>query len=605
MPQSDVPATIRDRLLDREAFCRNLRGARIKRTYQEYTRDVFLRTGLALTGGAMVVVISHLFSLRIPVLDTWLPWIRDAFILMVPAMIVFAALYFQPMLAAKGRRVRIEMDLPYAITHMQALSNTLTLYNTIRGIYEQGDLYGEVSKEFGMVVRDVELFGDDLVTAIRNLSRTTPSMNLKKLLDDLILMFESGGDLPGFLASRSAHFREVAEKELEMSLKTMEVMAEVYVTAFVAAPIAVIIMAVAENMSGQSTLSPIIPYFFIFLPVGAAVMVWILTLVVPGENVEISRRECREAGFGSGIPVTESADGPADPEFLRNIAGRKRLIRVAAMIKSPVRHYMSDYRFGIAIGILTGLVVILFGTTSLFREIFPRYHAEIVVCLVTVAILVPVMAAYEIRRAYIHQVEAQVPDFLRELLELKDIGMTLQGAVRLISESKIGLLSSELRLVSRDVRFGTSISSALVRLEERVGVLVIKRVISLIIRASEVTDYIRDVLMIAIGDMEHFLKMKRERYTVSFAYIMIIYLSFGIFLYTAYQLNVSFISSFEKLNTNIDITGNVLDMFRMSIILGFFSGIMAGQLSSGSILAGFKHVILFLVATVVLFVYVL
>ena len=183
--------------------------------------------------------------------------------------------------------------------------------------------------------------------------------------------------------------------------------------------------------------------------------------------------------------------------------------------------------------------------------------------------------------------------------------MTLQGAVKLISESKIGILSSELRLVADDVRWGTSISSALVRLEERIGVVAIKRVISLIIRASEITDYIRDILVIAISDMEHYLKMKRERYTVSFAYIMIVYLSFGIFLYTAYQLNVSFISSFEKLNTNVDISGNVLDMFRMSIILGVFSGIMAGQLSAGNILSGFKHAILFLVATVVLLVYVL
>jgi len=217
----------------------------------------------------------------------------------------------------------------------------------------------------------------------------------------------------------------------------------------------------------------------------------------------------------------------------------------------------------------------------------------------------PLVAAYELRRFYVHQVESQVPDFLRELVDLKDIGMTLQGAIRLIAESKIGLLSSELKLVSRDVQFGTSVSNALVRLEERIGVLVIKRVISLIIRASEVTDYIRDVLIIAISDLEHYLKMKRERYTVSFAYVMIIYLSFGIFLYTAYQLNVSFISSFEKLHTNIDISGNVLDMFRMSIILGTFSGVMAGQLSSGSILAGLKHVILFLVAAVVLFAYVL
>ena len=71
---------------------------------------------------------------------------------------VTAGLYFQPMMLAKGRKSRIDLDLPYAITYMQALSSTLTLYNIFRSVYEQEELYGEVSREFGMIVRDVEFF---------------------------------------------------------------------------------------------------------------------------------------------------------------------------------------------------------------------------------------------------------------------------------------------------------------------------------------------------------------------------------------------------------------------------------------------------------------
>jgi len=215
------------------------------------------------------------------------------------------------------------------------------------------------------------------------------------------------------------------------------------------------------------------------------------------------------------------------------------------------------------------------------------------------------MVAFEMRRRYVNRIEAQVPDFLRELTDLKDIGLTIQGSVHLISASKLGLLSSELGIVDREVQWGSNVSTALVRMEERIGVVMIKRAISLIVRASEVTNYIREVLIIAVGDMEHYLKLKKERYTVSFAYIMIVYLSFAIYLYTAYQLNVSFIASFEKLQTSIDISGNTQDMFRIGIILGLFSGIMAGQLSAGSIYSGFKHAIVFLAATVVMFVYIL
>jgi flagellar protein FlaJ len=44
-------------------------------------------------------------------------------------------------------------------------------------------------------------------------------------------------------------------------------------------------------------------------------------------------------------------------------------------------------------------------------------------------------------------------------------------------------------------------------------------------------------------------------------------------------------------------------MFHIGIILAFFSGIMAGQLSSNTILAGLKHSIVMLIMTIITFVY--
>jgi len=518
---------------------------------------------------------------------------------------VVVGLYIKPMLIAKGRKSRIDLDLPYAITYMQALSATLTLYNIFRSVYEKQELYGEVSREFGIIVRDVELFGDDLITAMKNLGAITPSENLKTLLDDLILMFESGGDITAFLASRSAHYREIASRELEMGLKTLEVMAEVYVTAFVAAPIAVIIMMVAENMSGQSSLSSLMPYFLIGLPLGAGMMIWIISLIIPSEPYEITRQEIQESEYEEGIPVLKPEIGK-EKKFLKSIQQKRQSLKTRDTLRHPVRYYISDFKFAYAVnGIICCVICVLYLNGTIGSIFPPDNQLEVLVCFLIIAMLAPVMIAFEMRRRYIDQIEAQVPDFLRELTDLKDIGLTIQGSVHLISASKLGLLSSELSIVDREVKWGSNVSSALVRMEERIGVVMIKRAISLLVRASEVTNYIREVLIIAVGDMEHYLKLKKERYTVSFAYIMIVYLSFAIYLYTAYQLNVSFIASFEKLQTSIDISGNTQDMFRIGIILAFFSGIMAGQLSAGSVYSGFKHAMLFLAATVIMFVYIL
>jgi flagellar protein FlaJ len=59
------------------------------------------------------------------------------------------------------------------------------------------------------------------------------------------------------------------------------------------------------------------------------------------------------------------------------------------------------------------------------------------------------------------------------------------------------------------------------------------------------------------------------------------------------------------MNLSFDTAGNLSEMFNIAVILATFSGIMAGQFSSNSILAGFKHTIVLIIATLVLFMFVM
>jgi len=61
MPAADAFGTIRDHVFDREDFSRNLRAARMKKTYHEYTREVLVQTALALAISVLVVIVFHLF----------------------------------------------------------------------------------------------------------------------------------------------------------------------------------------------------------------------------------------------------------------------------------------------------------------------------------------------------------------------------------------------------------------------------------------------------------------------------------------------------------------------------------------------------------------
>jgi len=384
-------------------------------------------------------------------------------------------------------------------------------------------------------------------------------------------------------------------------------MAEVYVTAFVAGPIALIIMIVAQGMTNSQGMAWILPLMYICIPAGAIVMIWILSLMLPPENLEISRKETIEHDFGSNVPGSNakalSEDDPKNREFYKRIAANKQRNYYLGLLRHPFRTYIRSYYYGLGLGILVAGIIAGFWITGFFDSLIPHDRMEAVFCLVIIGFMAPVALSFEGRRWYVQNIESHLPDFLRELSDMKDIGITLHEAIHRIAGAKLGVLSSELSVASRDIESGAYVNSALVKMEERIGLVSVKRAISLLVRASEITTNLRQIFIIAITDFEYYLKLKRERSNTTIVYVMIIYLSFGIYLYTAYQLNVPFLESFKGMNLNIDTAGNLTEMFRIGIILATFSGIMAGQFSSNSILAGFKHSILLLIATVALFVF--
>jgi len=590
--------------LNTDEFRKSLKSAHIPILAEEYLLLVIFGTVLVGLVMILLIIVNFLFNINlnpIPFLD---PRISMAVIFLAVVGTVFTLAYTYPQMESSGRKTRIELDLPYAVTYMQALSTTMTLFSIFKSVTENYDLYGEVSEECAMIVRDVEYFGDDLMVAMRNAQSITPSPNFSELLNDLAMVFKTGGSMTDFFASKSEHYRETALMELENTLKTMEIMAEIYVTAFVAGPIAIMIMIVAQNLSGQSTVDFLAPLMYIGLPIGATAMVFLLYIMMPPDSLTITRKALPQSEY-SDTNIDPGSMVMVDEKFMKKFESHRNLLRIREVLRNPMKYYVSDYQYGLVFGVIFACIVTLLYFNGTLAQLIPAYTFEAFISLLVIMFLLPIAFAYEARSHYLKKFESQLPAFLREISDMKDMGMTLQSAIHIIANSKIGVLTTEVKVTSTEIKMGTSVSLALYRLEERIGLVSVKRAISLVIKASEVTDHLHEILAIAIGDLEHFLKMKNERFGVSFVYVAIIYLSLGIFLYSAYQLNVTFIESFSEFNLNFNVSSNVSEMFHISIILALFSGLMAGQLSANNILAGFKHSIIFLLATGVLFIYII
>ena len=142
-----------------------------------------------------------------------------------------------PGIEKNNRAIKINLTLHNAVAYMYAMRRGgAELMTIFRSLSDRANIYGEVALEFRQIVRDADFFGYDVISAIRHLAETTPSEKLKNFLEDLLSVIESGGDMAEFLSMRVRLYQEEAKFEQRQFLNLLSIVAESYVTLFVAGP---------------------------------------------------------------------------------------------------------------------------------------------------------------------------------------------------------------------------------------------------------------------------------------------------------------------------------------------------------------------------------
>ncbi len=147
------------------------------------------------------------------------------FLSIVLGGIVYALFLLYPTFKAGERKGDIDWNLPYAVTFMYALSNGgMNIVEIFRSLAECKDTYGEVANEVDTVVRDMEYFGHDLMTALRNTSELTPSAKFQDLTHNLLAVIDSGGDIPKYFKDKSDQYLKEAIIDQKGYLETLGLM---------------------------------------------------------------------------------------------------------------------------------------------------------------------------------------------------------------------------------------------------------------------------------------------------------------------------------------------------------------------------------------------
>jgi flagellar protein FlaJ len=166
------------------------------------------------------------------------------------ASIVFLLIYIYPVSITESRRRDIEANLPFAMTHMSAVAESGAPPLTIFKILAQFKEYGEVANEADKITRNVEIFGLDQLSALRDRSMKSPSPSFRAILQGILSTIQTGGNIRTYLAEESskAMFEYTVRREKYNQL--LSTYADLYTALLVAAPMIFIVVISTLSIIG-------------------------------------------------------------------------------------------------------------------------------------------------------------------------------------------------------------------------------------------------------------------------------------------------------------------------------------------------------------------
>ncbi|MCX6749766.1 MAG: type II secretion system F family protein [Candidatus Pacearchaeota archaeon] len=167
----------------------------------------------------------------------------------VPAA-VFIFAYFYPSMEKKSLESKINNELPFATIHMSSISNSMLEPSKIFSIIISTGEYPNLEKEFTKLLNEVNVYGYDLVSALRDMAFNSPSRKLADVYNGLATTINSGGDLPEFFDKRAQTLLFEHRLEQEKQSKAAETFMDIYISVVIAAPMILMLLLMMMRVSG-------------------------------------------------------------------------------------------------------------------------------------------------------------------------------------------------------------------------------------------------------------------------------------------------------------------------------------------------------------------
>lgn len=301
-----------------ERFCFNLLGNRMKGRREEYAQlrndlisarfktpfEVYLSTAFfssILVGLVFAIILGTLsWVLELPRLIQYkgavpgplLILSQYSLIIGTVAITIFSLLVFggityaifivYPSVEAGNRRRNIDASLPYAINYITSMSTAGITPAEVFRLLGDSPIYGESAVEARYIAREIDIFGRDLIDALRLVSASTPSKRMKEFLQGAMASISSGGNLTEYFRTKADQYALENRQTQKQFLDMLALISESYVTAMVAGTLFLIILqSIMSVLSGDNNPLFLYAIIYIMIPLGSIAFVIMISSMTP------------------------------------------------------------------------------------------------------------------------------------------------------------------------------------------------------------------------------------------------------------------------------------------------------------------------------------
>ncbi len=476
------------------------------------------------------------------------------FLVPIPAYVMVGFIVL-PMSRASERASALEREMPYSATYITVMaSGGIPPYMSFKRLTKV-ELLPAMRKEAKLLIRDVEIFGVDPLSALEKAGKNNPLDIFRDFVSGYASTVIIGGDVIHFLETKAQDIFKTRSMRVKSAAERLGMLLESFIIIMVLMSLCFYILFSVESIysTGMDMGSGVIMYTYVFTPMLSVVFLYLAH------------------GMQPKTPVSEMR--PYKVFALSSVVAVLVLLMLTGffgMFQTPLQNIV-DLPISVAVALIISVVppAIVHGKVSG-------------------------------RKA---SIERGIANFLRDLTEIRKTGLSPEKCIESLSARDYGAFSNELKKMSSDLSWGVPMRNVIMDFVKRTKSWMSQIVMFLLLEAVDVGGGTISMIESLARFNNMTQEVEKEKKMACRPYMLIPYFAAVLLVATTLMTLIFTTQTVSMAGTSYgsapDINFLTL-IFTVSVITHcYLIGLVAGKISEESLAAGFKHSALLVVIAIV------